>query len=135
MGEHGDFQRIFSHLETVEASPSFCAKVVAVVYLARLRQARRRFRAWCVLAFAGGASFVVSSVYAAREIAVSNFPSYVSLLFSDAGSLALVWKEFLFSLVESLPLLGLTLAAAAVFALLISIRLGIRYTKVPMRFA
>ena len=36
----------------------------------------------------------------------TGFYSYLSLIFSDSSAIAIYWKEFVFSLVESLPILG-----------------------------
>ena len=49
-------------------------------------------------------------LYMGKSIGTSGFYEYVSLLFSDSGSLLSYWKEFSMSLAESLPLFGLTIA-------------------------
>lgn len=47
----------------------------------------------------------------------TGFYDYMSLIFSEGGTLTNYWKEFAFSLIESLPLIGLIslLAIMAIF--------------------
>lgn len=74
-------------------------------------------------------AMVTSFRYAWESFAQSSFSTYASLLSSDGGTLLLYWKEFAFSLIESLPLTGITLLLAAIFILLFSLKLTLRYVS------
>jgi hypothetical protein len=59
----------------------------------------------------------------------TSFYSYFSLLFSDPDIALSYWKELSLSLVEALPLLGITLSLVAVAILLTSLRVFVRKVK------
>ena len=67
-------------------------------------------------------AFIGSCVYASQAFAHSNFGSYFSLIFSDLGTLGIVWKDLGLSLVESLPIVGIMIFLGSMGALLWSIR-------------
>ncbi len=52
----------------------------------------------------------------------SGFSSYFSLIFSDGGSIASFWKEFILSLGESLPILSVIFALSLLFVCGLSLR-------------
>lgn len=80
-----------------------------------------------VLSFASAALIIPSVLFAIYEFSQSAFASYFSLIFTD-GDVALAnWKTLLLSLLESAPMVGLTLALAALLALLASMRGLVRY--------
>ena len=61
--------------------------------------------------------FLTGSIFAfinmVQAISQSGFGQYVSLVFSDGGVVLSYWKEFLFSLVESIPVTGVILCLGA----------------------
>lgn len=78
-------------------------------------------------AFFGGVSFlslaglVPSFLYLSGAFALSSFGQYLSLIASDGDVLLINWKEFAFSLIESLPLMGITLVSIMIFGLIYSV--------------
>ena len=52
----------------------------------------------------------------------SGFYEYFSLLFSDGGSMLSYWKEFVFSLVESLPTISIIFTLSLLFICFLSLR-------------
>lgn len=80
-------------------------------------QEMRRIRARFVLFASATSIFSVIAVimfgYASQEFAHSEFLQYLSLIFSDTGAVMLSWREFLLSLMESVPLTGATIALIA----------------------
>lgn len=66
--------------------------------------------------------FVFVSLSMVRQFILSGFFQYVSLAFSDGGLLAIYWKEYLMSLVDSLPVASIGTAVFLLFSMLISIR-------------
>ncbi len=93
--------------------------------LKRVADARRR-AARVQLTFLAAFSCVLTALsvtalqYALAEASTSGFASYVSLLFSDSA-LVLTSRDFLLSLVESLPSLAVILVAVLVGALVWSL--------------
>lgn len=68
------------------------------------------------------AGIVPAIVHLAEDFSNSGFYEYLSVAFSSNGNLASYWKELSFSLVESLPMLGVINVLLLVFILFISIK-------------
>ena len=86
----------------------------------------------CFAVAASAVSFVAmipAFMYMFAEFYQSNFYTYVLLLFSDGSTTLLYWKEFVLSLAESLPLVGITLVLTTIFVFLGSLRLMARYRR------
>ena len=93
-----------------------------------------RLKVW-VYAALGLLSFitlfpVVASLI--RQFAQSGFSEYLSLGFSDAGSITLYWKELVLTLADALPVSALILSLSLVVLFLICIRRAMRYFKNPL---
>ncbi len=67
------------------------------------------------------AGLIPSFSYLVGAFAASSFGQYLSLIASDGDIILLNWKEFTFSLVESLPLMGITLVSIMIFGLTYSL--------------
>jgi len=59
----------------------------------------------------------------------SSFGSFISLIFSDPSIVVSYWKELSISLLETLPILGITISLVAVYTLLASIRTLVKNTR------
>jgi hypothetical protein len=94
------------------------ATVLARIAAARRTGARVRVTLLATLAVVSGALLVSALQYAAEEFYESGFYDYASLLLSDRGFVFASWREFSYSLIESLPSLALLMlvACAACFA-------------------
>jgi len=57
-----------------------------------------------------------------EQFSQSGFYQYLSLVFSDLGSISLYWKEFMSSLVEAIPVTSLMLTFLLFFILLVSFK-------------
>ncbi|MES2203332.1 MAG: hypothetical protein V4474_03370 [Patescibacteria group bacterium] len=86
-------------------------RVLARVAHARQRAARVQFSLLAAVSCLLTLLFVPALQYAAQELYASGFYEYISLAFSD-GSLVLGSREFVLSLVESLPSLAVLLVVA-----------------------
>ena len=67
------------------------------------------------------AGLIPSMSYLISAFALSSFGQYLSLIASDGDIVLLNWKEFAFSLIESLPLMSITLVSIMIFGLIYSI--------------
>lgn len=56
------------------------------------------------------------------DLAQSGFYEYLSLIFSSGNSFFSYWKEFLFSVAESLPTMSIILSLSLIFTLFLSLR-------------
>ena len=95
--------------------------------LARIgEEERRRAKIFLAASMATLSLSIVGVVYSVRYMLQglyqSSFYSYFSLLFSDPDVVLAYWREFAFSLAESLPLLGVTASLITVAVLLLSVR-------------
>ena len=86
-----------------------------------------KFKSWGY-SFAGVFSlvFIVPVVRNLIEQFIQScFYDYLSLVFSDLGSISLYWKEFMYSLIEAIPAVSLTITLLLSFVLLISLKRAI----------
>ncbi|MFA6353630.1 MAG: hypothetical protein WCW93_01720 [Candidatus Paceibacterota bacterium] len=56
------------------------------------------------------------------DLAQSGFYEYLSLAFSDSGLILSAWREFVFSLAESLPVLSIVFTLSLVFIFFLSLK-------------
>jgi hypothetical protein len=70
--------------------------------------------------------FLVGSIFSfqflIRGLKSFGFFEYVSLIFSDGSALSLIWKDYLLTLVDSLPVVSLGLSLFLLFLLFVSIK-------------
>lgn len=86
----------------------------------------RRAKNYLIASFATVVVSVVGVVFSIRYvlqgISEASFYRYMSLLFSDPDIVLSYWRQFMLSLVESLPFFAITLVLVATVAFMISIR-------------
>ena len=75
----------------------------------------------------GSISYLFSSLYE------SSFVNYLSLLFSDPDVVLMYWQQFVLSLLESLPVVGMVLSLVALASLLVSFRVLVVNMKFGLR--
>jgi len=56
-----------------------------------------------------------------KDLAKSGFYEYLSIAFSNGGTLSLYWKELSFSLTEALPVISILETASLVFVFFLSL--------------
>lgn len=66
-------------------------------------------------------------------VAESGFLQFLSLLFSDFKIIITYWKSFTFSLLESLPAMGLAILCVAIFGFLESLKFLAKDIKFVIR--
>jgi ABC-type sulfate transport system permease component len=106
--------------DLIEPPKGLFESVLARVEKARRHAARWEFGILAVLSCVCTLLFIPVLQYAAQEFYLSGFYDYLSLAFSDTHT-ALTSKEFVFSLIESLPplavLLTLVIGGALAYSL------------------
>ncbi len=56
------------------------------------------------------------------DLSQSGFYEYLSLAFSDSGLILSIWREFIFSLAESLPILSVIFTLSLIFIFFLSLK-------------
>jgi hypothetical protein len=123
MKNTGDRERFLIEDKASEPSDGLLGTVMLHIADAETHRFRRRIVFFAGLAMIAAASFVPAWRELSRELSSSGFSSFLSLLSSDTASFLADWKEFLMSLLESLPVFGLAAVLGALFTLLSSLRL------------
>jgi len=110
----------------IEPPRGLYGKIVSGIHEKRVRMAKLKCAFFTVGALTSLVAVVLTFDYVLQGFSSSGFNNYFSLLFSDAGTVLVYWKEFLLSLIESFPLADFTAFLLMTFLLLGSIRLIIR---------
>ncbi len=66
--------------------------------------------------------FWETAKYLSVEISSSGFINYFSFLFSDTGAIGLFWRELIFSLAETFPVVGIGILCIFAFVSIASIK-------------
>ena len=81
-------------------------------------------------------ALVPASLFFLTQMRESGIFSYLSLLFTDGGTTVSLWKEFAFTIIESLPITGTAAVLLALFALGFSLRATFKKSRTALvRFA
>lgn len=122
-----DYQQLFSSLPQPEIPNGLYYRVTKQVENNRVRSAAK----WRLLL--GGAGMAISAVAIVLTVNLvwagfteSGFYYFFSLMFSDAGIIITYWQNFVWSLLERLPVTGLALFLFTVVSFLMSLRFSSR---------
>jgi hypothetical protein len=108
-------------------------KILFRVEKERVRAARIRLALFGVTSFASFIALFPALQYATRGFYQSGSYEYLSLVFSDGTALLPYWKEFFFTILESMPVFEMATVLAVVYILLESVKLIVRNTPVAFR--
>lgn len=110
----------------IEPPKELYHRILTQITLAKRRRVRIRLSLLSVTIAGSAVALIPAAQYTVKEFAQSGFYQYLLLAFSDSGTLALYWREYMFTLVESLPLIGVTLVLSGIFVLLGSLKLALK---------
>ncbi len=116
------YQRLFFHLEVHEPSHDFLVSILGRVAQKRVLSARVRMGVFSTLSLGALVALFPAWQELRLELVQSGFSQLFSLLFSDGGTLIALWKDFVFSLAESLPFMGISFFLGSAFIFLFSLR-------------
>lgn len=116
-------------LSPVEPPKRLYEQVLASVAAYRRRRASLELAGLGALSFVSTLGVVFAAQYAAADFASSGFSAYLSLLVSDTG-FALTSREFLLSLIESLPSIAILMLAGLGAVLLWSLMQSVRRARI-----
>ncbi|HTK04069.1 MAG TPA: hypothetical protein VL500_00635 [Candidatus Eisenbacteria bacterium] len=109
-----DVENLFSKLEPPPAPEGLAGKIMDRIGHEQRRTALvRRIAVFSVGLAASAAAFVPAFLSVRTSLAESGFGQYLSLLFSDGGTVMSAWQDFGFALMESLPAAGIAACLAA----------------------
>lgn len=123
------YEQLFSHLQTPVPRDGLLHDILRRVAAEQARAARRRlviFSLGCAGSLAG---LIPAFIMMRTSMIESGFVEFFSLLFSDAGSVALYWQNFALTLLESLPAVSIAAFLATVFTFLGALRFLTRDIK------
>ncbi len=122
-----EYQKLFTLQEEVASDlPDAIIKKIVVLEHRRMQM---RFAFYSMTTLIALIALVPALQYAGSEMAQSGFSTYLSLAFSDSAAILSSWKEFSAVLVESLPVIGITLVSGILLTLLASLRQAIKNIK------
>lgn len=120
-----NYQQLFDRLPTAEPSVGLLPIVMARLEKEKRRAVTRsRYRLFFASFFLLGSLVVSVQVFqvAYADLTASGFFQYFSLLFSDFSVIMDSWQSYIFSLMETLPVLSLTLFFGVIFIFLAALR-------------
>lgn len=122
-------EKTYVKLNSRKVPDGLAASVIGEIRARERAHERRRARAFSIVAFAAFLAAIPSLENVWSRAAQSGFAGYASLLFSDGGAVAGIWKTFALSLAETAPLFALSIAAAVILVLAWSTAEALKYTK------
>jgi hypothetical protein len=129
-----NFEKLLRDLPKASPPHDLHTRVMTQIVCAEKR-AQRIWVMWYSIISLGSLAGMYEAVqFIIQDITKSGLLQYLSILFSDGGTLLGYWKEFMLLLAESLPIFGLALFFATVFVFLESIKLAVKHTKTGMRY-
>lgn len=120
MGDN--YEKLFKSLNELEPPEGIFNNIISRIELKKRRTAKIKLSLLSVAALSSFASFFPVFSYAASEFSQSGIYYYVSLIFSDLNLISIFWKDFLYVLAESFPLISLTAILIAFFIFLVSFK-------------
>lgn len=125
-----DYERLFRSLNELEPSDKLYRNIFAGIEIKRCRIIRIQFAFLGSAIFTSFIALIPAFQYTIQEFYQSGFYQYFSLIFSDGGTLILYWQEFVLSLAESLPLLGITAVLGIIFVLLGLFKIAVQNARI-----
>ena len=109
-----EFYKILSE-EKYKPENGFAAEVWLSIKREEKKNARRKLWLLSTLGISSLSAAIPTASAALRDLAGSGFYEYLSLAFSNGGRALEYWKELSLSLLESLPVTGLSVSLFLVF--------------------
>lgn len=78
-------------------------------------------------------AFIPAYSYMSSEIARTGFSEFLYLMYSDSTLVIINWQEMVFTILESLPIVGMVVILTLALTLLASLRMIARTSRGKMR--
>ena len=116
-------------MDKLKPSKELRQKILFSINKEEIQRAKTYFLVSMTTALVSIFGLIFSVRFMVQEFYQSSFYSYLSLIFSDPNTLVSYWKELSMSLLETLPILGITISLIAVYSLLVSIRTLVKNSR------
>ncbi len=129
-----DYEKLFANISPIEPPDGLFEKIMSRI--ARERGFLTLKRRLVIFAFGiagSAAAFIPIFKMAQAGFVESGFIQFFSLLFSDAETVIVYWRNFGLALLETLPVTSVALLLAAVLVFLESLKLFIKDGKIFLR--
>lgn len=107
-----------------EPSPDLLKRILNKIETEKCLTAKKQTFFFLSLLVISAIAFIPSYQMLKTESTASGLPGFVSLIFSDPEAVLVYWQEFFLSLVESLPVLSITIFLSTILMLLGSIKMA-----------
>ena len=107
-------------------NPNLALNIWDEISLKSKRRAQLKFGAFSIIGFMSFLGLIPAFEALFNNLSRSGFYEYFSLIFSDGGTILSYWKEFLFSLVESLPTMSIALTLSLICICFFSLKYLVR---------
>ncbi|MFA5076107.1 MAG: hypothetical protein WC480_01680 [Patescibacteria group bacterium] len=130
-----DYEKLFAHLESIEPPANLLDKIMRRISSKHsLAAIKWRLAIVSVAVISSIIALVPASKMVQTSLAESGFLQFFSLLFSDFQVVTAYWQSFTLSLLETLPIISLTVLLVVVLVFLESLKLLARnYKKLILR--
>lgn len=112
-----DYEKLFTHLKPQEPPAGLFGKIMARIHEEeRLMSIKKRLFLFSITVLVSAGALIPAVNAFQADFAQSGLTQFLSLLFSDLGTVMASWQEFGLAVLESLPI---TSIAAFLFTMLV----------------
>jgi hypothetical protein len=117
-----NYQKLLNNLGESRAPEGLYRAVISRVSAEQNRSAKKRFVVAVGSLVASVAASVAAVLVLATSLTQSGFWKFVSLAFSDGGTVMTYWRQFSMSLLESFSMPEMVVSLVCVFAVMLSLK-------------
>ena len=118
MNMEKNWKKLFAGLTEQDPSQGLVGVIFSRILEKERSSTRLRFGFYLSVAGLSCLALVPALRYAGQELSQSGFFDYLSLAFSDGGTVFAYWREFVLSLAESAPVFGIAIVLSVLFTAL-----------------
>lgn len=115
---HDDYEKLFTYLTRVEPPDGLAGKVMARVWKEERKRVVRRLILFSIGIAASFAALFPAFNAVQGAMAQSGTLQFISLAFSDSGTVIALWNDFIFSILEALPVMSVVAFLTVAFVLI-----------------
>ncbi|MCK9393906.1 MAG: hypothetical protein WCX30_03245 [Candidatus Paceibacterota bacterium] len=106
-----EYKKLFTNMEDVEPSNKLFEKIMLRISREeRMIVTKKRIAVFSVFLVISSGGFVYSFIATQNAFVSSGFVQFFSLIFSDFNIVVAYWQNFLFTLLESLPVFAVIIS-------------------------
>lgn len=121
-----DYEKLFAHVPRREPSGALAGMIMLRIRKEERFFAMRRAGIFFIGVIGSLAAFIPAFSAMQADMAQSGIVQFISLVFSDPALVAGIWNDFIFSVLEALPIMSVAAFLTAALMLLGSLRSFVR---------